>query len=290
MQLHDEWDLRNFMYCPNYFIFANENPELNIKKIIQEDLWKYLKQAEPLFLSNIAVEKNRIYEFIAGLNITKIPNLPTGYKKYADVMAMTLYNIISKFADGHNDDYEVGPSVKITLEKLNDATVEIWTDLIFVRSDRSLIFIKCFPFPDSSKIERRFAQFAPLALNQYYKSLYDVPMITYMVYSFKNMIFQREYYGEPSHKAFASYVHKYGKFIQNSDSILQKTKHHRCFNWCPFNKHCHIKWRRQKFTYEEEKQICKEYATIRVIDILEKWKCSKQTFFNIINRHGSNKN
>ncbi len=285
MQLSDEWDLRNFMYCPNYFIFASEKPELNIKKLIQEELWKYLKQAKPLFLSNIAVEKNKIYEFIAGLDIVPIPNLPVGYKKYTDVMSMILYSIISKFADGYNSDCEVGTSVKTTFEYLDNAKVEIWTDLIFARTDRTLIFIKCFPFRDSSKIERRFAQFTPLALDQYYRSIYDVKMTTYMVYAFENAIFQRIYYGIPSHKAFASYIHKYGKLIKNLDANTQRIKSRTCSVWCPFNKYCHNRYAIQKFTCEEEKQLCKERANMSLADLSKKWGCAEKTTRNIINRH-----
>jgi len=284
MNLSDEWDLRNFMYCPNYFMFASEKPELNIKKLVQEELWKYLGQAEPLFLSNIAVDQNTIYEFIAGLDIIPIPNLPVGYKKYADVISVILYNIIFKFADGYNENYEVGTSVKTTFEYLNNAEIKIWTDLVFARADKTLIFIKCFPFNDSSEIEKRFAQFAPLALEQYYKSKYDISITTYMVYTFKNSIFQRKYYGNPSHKAFTSYIHKYGKLIQNLDFSAQKMKRNRCLNWCPFNKYCHVEWNRQKFTHEEEKQICKEHGSICVIDLLKKWNCSRQTLYNILNK------
>lgn len=273
------------MYCPNYFIFANEKPELNIKRLVQEELWKYLKLAEPLFLSNIAVEKNRIYEFIADLNITPIPNLPTGYKKYTDVMAVILYNIISKFADGYNEDYEVGAGIKTSFDYLDGAIIKVWTDLVLARSNKTLVFIKCFPFFDITQVEKRFAQFTPLALDQYYKSVYDVSMTTYMVYAFRNVIIQRKYYGDPSHKAFSSYIHKYGKLIQNLDVGAQKTKFNKCPNWCPFNKYCHAKWNKQMFTYEEEKTICKEYASICITDILEKWNCPKRTLFNIINRH-----
>ena len=280
----DEWDLRNFMYCPGYFIFANEKPELNIKKLVQEDLWKYLKQAEPLFLSRIAVEKNKIYEFIAGLDIAKIPNLPIGYKKYTDIMAVILYNIISNFADGLNDDYEVAAPAKTKFEHLDNAEIRVWTDLVFARTDETLILIKCFPFPDSSRVERRFAQFMPLALDQYYKSIYNIPTTTYIVYTSKNAIFQRKYYGDPSHKAFAGYIHKYSKLIQNLDPITQKTKHNKCRDWCPFDKYCHVKWGRQRFTYEEEKQICKEYSSIHMTELLEKWGCARKTLFNIINR------
>jgi len=290
MQLSDEWDVRNFMYCPNYFAFASEMPELNVKKMIQEDLWKYLKQAEPLFLSNPAVDKNKIYEFIAGLDITRISNLPPGYKRYADVMTVILYSIISKFADGYNDDYEVGIPVKGTFEYLDNTEIKVWTDLVLARTDKTLIFIKCFPFHDNTRIERRFAQLTPLALDEYYKSIYDVSTTTYMVYAFKNAIFQRKYYGDRSHKAFTGYIHRYGKLIKDLDPNKRETKLRTCSTWCPFNNYCHGKYTSQMFTYEEERQIRKDHISMSTADLLGKWKCARKTLFNIINRHKGGNN